>query len=74
MEHFRLESNGNGVNYLDDADDKFGILLQEQGYFKEAETLTSKVLDTRNRILGVEHPGTIRAMSNLAVTYQHLGK
>ena len=74
MEHFRSESNENGASYLDDAYDKFGMLLQEQGYFKEAETLKNKVLDTRKRILGVEHPDTIRAKVNLAVTYQYLGK
>jgi tetratricopeptide (TPR) repeat protein len=74
MKHSRSESNENGVSYLDDAYDKFGMLLQEQGYFKEAEMLENKVVDTRNRILGVEHPDTIRAMANLAAIYQHLGK
>jgi hypothetical protein len=33
-----------------------------------------QVLDATNRILGVKHPDTIRAMENLAATYQHLGK
>ena len=74
MEHSRSESNENGASYLDDAYDKFGVLLQEQGYFQEAKTLKNKVLDTRKRILGVEHPDTIRAKVNLAVTYQYLGK
>ena len=74
MEHSKSESNENGVSYLDDAYDKFGTLLHEQGYFKEAKTLDNKVLDTRNRILGVEHLDTIRAMENLAATYQNLGK
>ena len=36
---------------------------------KEAEKLEIEVLDGRNRILGVEHPDTIRAMANLASTY-----
>ena len=70
----RSEGNENGVPYLDDACDKFGILFQKQGYFKEAEALEIEVLDARSRILGVEHPDTIRAMSNLAVTYQYSGK
>jgi len=74
MEHSRSESDENGDSYLDDAYDKFGMLLQEQGYFKEAETLRHRVLDMRNRILGVEHTDTIRAMANLAATYQDLGK
>ena len=74
MEHSRSESNENGVSYFDDAHYKFGMLLYEQGYFKEAETLENKVLDTRKRILGVKHPDTIRAMANLAITYNNLGK
>jgi hypothetical protein len=28
----------------------------------------------RNRLLGEEHPDTIIAMSNLAITYESLGK
>ena len=74
MEHSRSESNENGASYLDDAYDKFGMLLQEQGYLQEAETLKNKVLDTRKRILGVEHPDTIRAKVNLVVTYQYFVK
>ena len=74
MEHSRSESNENGVSYLNDAYENFGMLFKEQGYFKEAETLEKKVLDTRNRIFGVEHLETIKAMSNLAVTYECLGK
>ena len=74
MEHSRSESNQNSVGYLDDAYAKFGMLLREQGYFKEAETLENEVMDTRNRILGVEHPETIHAMVHLAITYRYLGK
>jgi len=33
-----------------------------------------QVLDAKKRILGVEHPGTINAMANLAATNQYLGK
>ena len=74
MEYCRSESNENGVGYLDDAYEKFGMLLREQGYFKEAETLSKKVVDTRNRIVGGEHTDTINAMANLAATYRNLGK
>ena len=74
MEHSKLESNQNSVMYLDDAHAKFGSLFQKQGYFKEAEILGNKVLHTRKRILGIEHPDTIKAMANLAVTYQYLAK
>ena len=74
MEYSRLESNQNIAGYLDDAYEKFGDLLREQGYTKEAEMLQIKVLDRRNEVLGVEHPKTIRAMAHLASTYIHLGK
>jgi len=68
------EGHKSSAIYLDDASAKFGGLLWEQGYFKEAETLENKVLDARNRILGVEHRHTITAMTNLAATYRNLGK
>jgi tetratricopeptide (TPR) repeat protein len=74
MEYFKSEGSQNIVSYMDDACEKFGRLLWEQGFFKEAETLENKVLDTRNRILGVEHPDTTTAMANLAATYRNLGK
>ena len=74
MEHSRSESNQNIISYLDDAYAKFGVLLQTQGYTKEAEILQIKVLDSRNKILQVEHPDIIRAMENLASTNRDLGK
>jgi len=74
MECFKSEDNQNIISYMDDAYLKFGWLLREQGYFMEAENLENEVLDTRNRILGVEHPETIRAMANLGATYHSLGK
>ena len=45
MEHYRSESDENSISYFDDAYDKFGMLFQEQGYFKEAETLEDKVME-----------------------------
>ena len=74
MEYSRSGSNQKGISYLDDAYAKFGELLHNQGYTKEAETLQTEVVDTRNEILGDEHPETIRAMGNLATTYHFLGK
>ncbi|KIJ93719.1 hypothetical protein K443DRAFT_684247 [Laccaria amethystina LaAM-08-1] len=47
---------------------------QNLGKYTEAEKLEMQVLDARNKILGVEHPDTIRAMANLAATYWNLGK
>ena len=60
--------------YFDDAYEKFGRLLKEQGYDSEAEKLQIQVLDARSRTLGEEHESTISAMSNLASTYGGLGK
>ena len=74
MEHSRSDINEDGVIYFDDACNKFGFLFWKQGYSKEAEVLEMKVLDTRNRILGAEHPDTIEAMANLALIYASLGK
>ncbi|KIK00831.1 hypothetical protein K443DRAFT_664318 [Laccaria amethystina LaAM-08-1] len=60
-------------NYFDDSYEKFGWLLLEQGYSSEAKELEIQVLNARKRVLGVEHPDTIRAMGNLAATYGNLG-
>jgi tetratricopeptide (TPR) repeat protein len=74
MEYFKSGGSQNIVSYVDDAYVKFGRLLLEQGYFKQAETLGNKVLDTREKVLGVEHLHTINAMENVAATYHKLGK
>ena len=50
IEHSRSESEENGISYLDDAYKKFGMLLQEQGYFKEAETLENHQENDRHLI------------------------
>jgi hypothetical protein len=60
--------------YLDDAHEKFGRLLMEQGYYSEAEKFQIQLLDARSRTLGEEHPATISAMSSIAITYKSLGK
>ena len=44
------------------------------GKYTEAEELEMQVLDVGKRILGVEHPDTIRATANIAATYRNLGK
>jgi len=74
MQYMKSEGNQNIVSYMDDAFAKFGRLFREQGHFQEAETLEDKVLDTRSKILGVEHQHTMGAMTNIAETYQCLGK
>ena len=74
MQYVKSKGNQQIISYIDDAYDKFGRLLREQGYSKEAETLDIKVLRKRTKILGMEHPDTIRAMAELACTYTDLGK
>ena len=74
MEYIKAEVDQNIVSYMDDAYEKFGMLLSEQGYSKEAETLQIKVLDERNKTLGMEHPNTLDAIGSLAETYHSLGK
>jgi hypothetical protein len=60
--------------YFDDAHEKFGRLLREQGYESEAEKFQIEVLAVRSRILAEEHPDRISAMGELARTYASLGK
>ena len=60
--------------YFDDAHEKFGRLLMEQGYNSEAEKFQIQVWHARSRTLGKEHSLTISAMNNLALTYESLGK
>ena len=74
IEHSKLESGQNVVEYLDDAYVKLSDFLWKQGCLEEAQTLQIKVVDTRSRVLGVKHPDTIDAMRNLAKTFESLGK
>jgi hypothetical protein len=45
-----------------------------QGRWGEAEKLEVLVLEKRREILGDDHPDTVRAMVNLAMTYHRLGQ
>ena len=74
MQYIMREGDQTTLPYFDDAYEKFWELLREQGYASEAEGLIFKVVDERNRTLGVEHPDTIRASANLAKSYQDLRK
>ena len=42
-------------SYFDDAHEKFGRLLREQGYDSEAQKFQIKMVDVRSRTLGREH-------------------
>jgi hypothetical protein len=47
---------------------------RNQGRWKEAEELEVQVMETRERVLGEEHPDTLTSMANLAVTYRNQGR
>ena len=47
---------------------------RNQGRWKEAEELEVKVMETRTRVLGEEHPSTLTSMANLASTYWKQGR
>ena len=44
------------------------------GRLEESKVLGEEVLRLRKEILGERHPETIRASSNLAITYRDLGR
>jgi tetratricopeptide (TPR) repeat protein len=48
--------------------------LEEEGHYAEAEKLYSDVIDVQRRVLGPEHPQTLRAMMMLAVTMMKEGR
>ena len=45
-----------------------------EGRWKEAEELDMQVVETGKRVLGEEHPDTLRSMANLASTYSKQGR
>jgi hypothetical protein len=44
-----------------------------QGQLQQAEKLEKKVMETRERVLGKEHPDTLTSIVNLAYTYKSRG-
>ena len=46
----------------------------KQGRSKEAEKLEVKVIEASSRVVGEEHPNTLRAIGNLASTYWKQGR
>ncbi|KAJ3283000.1 Kinesin light chain 3 [Borealophlyctis nickersoniae] len=49
-------------------------LFQDQGRYKDAEPLFVDCLERFRRVLGEDHPDTLKSISNLAVLYQIQGK
>jgi len=46
------------------------VLYQDQGRFAEAEPIYLATLAAQKRVLGEEHPDTLRTMNNLAIFYR----
>jgi tetratricopeptide (TPR) repeat protein len=54
--------------------ENLSVLLHAQGRWKEAEELDVQVTETKNRVLGAEHPDTLTSMAYLALTYRNQGR
>ncbi|USP76852.1 uncharacterized protein yc1106_04126 [Curvularia clavata] len=48
--------------------------LYSDGMYKEAGKLFFEVMQTQKRVLGKEHPSTLKSMANLASTYWNQGR
>ena len=59
--------------YNEDECENFALVYGESGYWKEAEKLYVQVMETRKRVLGEEHPDTLKGIVNLASTYWKQG-
>jgi len=53
---------------------KFGMCVYNDGRYDEAEKAFTQLIETRRRVLGVEHPFTLTSMNNLALTYRNQGR
>ena len=71
------ESHGSQMGltkkYYDDKWGKFIFVIKEIGDWKHAEKLEVQMLDMRKKLLGGEHPDTLKTMANLARTYADQG-
>ena len=46
----------------------------EQGNYNDAEQMDRRALDSKEKVLGKEHPDTLTSVSNLALVLQYQGK
>jgi tetratricopeptide (TPR) repeat protein len=53
---------------------RYGICLNADGRWNEAEAAITEVLEIEKRDLGVDHPSTLLSLNNLVVIYQNQGR
>jgi YD repeat-containing protein len=53
---------------------KCAMALHSDGQYKNAEELFVQIMQTRERVLGYEHPETLTSIGNLASTYRNQGR
>jgi tetratricopeptide (TPR) repeat protein len=71
----RLETDTESENIdLIDKLEYIGGITNEIARWEEAAAIRQEVLEKRQRVLGNEHPDTIKAMNNLATTLRNQGK
>ena len=72
------ESHGSQMGltkkYYDDKWNNYIFVLREIGDWKHAEQLEVQVFDMRKKVLGAEHPDTLKSMASLACIYSSQGK
>ena len=54
--------------------DNLRFYLFDDGYYSDAVKYNGRCLEISDRVLGEEHPDTLRSMFNLALTYERLGR
>jgi tetratricopeptide (TPR) repeat protein len=52
---------------------RMAVVLTAQGSYARAQVLQERVLEARTRLLGPEHPDTLKAAAHLAITCMALG-
>jgi tetratricopeptide (TPR) repeat protein len=78
--HELLKANGATIGGEDPSQESLTCMAwlastyRNQGRRKEAEELFVRVMETRVRVLGSEHPHTLTSMANLASTYRNQGR
>ena len=65
---------GHIKQYYDDEWINFALVFEENGDLNSAEQLEVQVIDMRKKLLGADHPDTLKSIANLASTYRNQGR